>query len=119
MSTSYPIARQVVRVPQDSTTATVTVKFHNANGTVRDLSGATGSKYFHASTEDGVNVTRDAAATFSTDGTDGQVVYSLTPAEVGTVQNLRCEFEVQGLASENIVSEMFTLMVLERARVAP
>ena len=40
MSTSYPIARQVVRVPQDSTTATVTVTFYNADGTVRDLSSA-------------------------------------------------------------------------------
>ena len=117
MSQSYPAARQVVRVPVGSTATNVTVTFHNEDGTVRDLSGATGDKLFHASTEAAVAVTTGGTAAFVTDGSDGQVTFPLTSTEAGTKRNLRCEFEVQGLSGKNIVSELFTLMLTERAKV--
>lgn len=117
MATSYPRASQVIRVPKDSTNATVTVRFHDEYGQPRDLSGATGSILFHASTEGGTAVTTNASAAFASDGSDGKVTFSLTSTEVGTARNLRCEFEVQGVGSENLISEMFLLMVTERAKV--
>lgn len=118
MATTYSRSTQVMRVPQSSTAAVATVRFHDEDGNVRDLSSATGSLLFHCSTEDGTAITTNGAASFTSDGTDGKVSYNLTGTELDTIRNLRCEFEVQGVdgGSENLVSEMFMLMVTERAR---
>jgi hypothetical protein len=118
MATTYSKAKQVMRVPQGSTAAVATCRFHKKNGDARNLSTATGSLLFHCSTEDGTAVTTNGAAFFKTDGSDGLVSYSLTATELDTIRNLRCEFEVQGVDGgvENLIGDMFMLMVLERAR---
>ena len=117
MATSYSRATQVVRIPKDSENAIVTVRFLKDDGDVRDISGATGALLFHASTESGTAVTTNGAASFTTDGTDGKLSFPLTATEVGTVRNLRCEFEAQGVDGENVISEMFMVMITERAKV--
>jgi hypothetical protein len=111
-------AAAVVRVPQDSTATVLRATFVDENGDALDLSGATGSKYFHASTQAGVQVTYQGAATFTTDGSDGKVQFALTSTEVGTIRTLRCEFEVQGYSGGNLVGEMFLLKIINRAAVA-
>jgi len=112
-------ARTVVRVPQDATATIIRATIVDEDGTAIDLSSATGSSYFHASTQDGTNVRYQGAASYTTDGTDGQVEYALTATEVGTVRKLRCEFEVQGYGGGNLISEMFYIKVIERAAVSP
>lgn len=112
-------AAAVVRVPKDSTATVLVCTFVDQSGTALDLSGATGSKYFHASTEDATSVTYQGAAAFTTDGSDGKVQFALTSTEVGTVRTLRCEFEVQGYNGGNLVGEMILLVVVERAAVSP
>ncbi len=109
----------VVRVPKDSTATIVRATFVDESGSAIDLSGATGSKYFHASTQVGASVTYQGAASFYTDGTDGKVQFTLTATEVGTIRTLRCEFEVQGYGGGNLIGEMFLLQVVERAAVSP
>ena len=117
MATSYSRATQVIRVPKDSENAVVTVRFLTEDGEVRDISGATGSLLFHASTEGGAAVTTNGSAYYTTDGSDGKLSFDLTTTEVGTARNLRCEFEAQGISGENVISEMFMLMITERAKV--
>ncbi len=116
MSLSHAFSPPVVRVPQDSTATVLRVTFHDEDGAIVDLSSATGAKLFHASTIDGTAVTTDGAAVFTTDGSDGQVQYQLTSAEVGIVRDLRCEFEIQGYNGGNLISEEIILRVVERAK---
>ena len=107
----------VVRVPKDSTSTALVATFKE-DGVALDLSSASGSKYFHAKTRDSAEVTSDGAASWVTDGSDGQVTFALTATEVGTVRDIYCEFEVQGYSGGNLVSYPFILRVSARAKAA-
>lgn len=118
MTLSNPCASPILRVPKDNTGTVIIGRFKDDSGNIIDLSAATGDKLFHCSQRDGSAVTTDGAASFTTDGTDGKVQFTLTATEVGTVQELRCEFEVQGLSGGNRISEQFILKIIERAKGA-
>lgn len=111
MSTTYPIARQVRRIPVGSL-ETITMTARQADGTAKDLSAGS-TVYFHAS-HDGSAVTTNGVASFVTDGSDGKLQFTLTSTEANTVRELLCEFEVVEL---NWISEPFTLQVNRRAKV--
>lgn len=107
----YPI----FEVPKDST-ATVLRMTLKKDGSALDLSSATGNKYFHAKTIGGTAVVTDLAATWTTDGSDGQIQITLTSALVGTVRDVICEWEVQGYNGGNQKSKPFILRVLPGAK---
>lgn len=110
-------ASQVVHVTKDSTATILRVTFKDDNGAVINLSGAAGPLYFHASTLDGTAITTNGVAAFTGTGTDGRVQFTLTANEVGTLRSMRAEFEVQNYSGGNLISEMFILRVIERAKV--
>lgn len=111
MSATYPNSRQVRRIAVGSL-ATLTMTARNQDGTVKDLSAGS-TVYFHAS-HDGTAVMTNGVAAFVTDGSDGQVTYTLTSTEADTVRELLCEFEVLEIGW---ISEAFTLQVCRRAKV--
>lgn len=109
----------VARVPVGSTSTVLRGTIVNASGTAIDLSGATGAKYFHSSTQAGGSLTYQGVASFTTDGTDGKVQFQLTAQEVGSKGSVRAEFEIQGYNGGNLVTEVFLIQATERAAVAP
>lgn len=111
-------APRTIVVPKDSIGVAVVATVRDDAGAVVDLSGATGSLLFHSSTLEGVAVRTDAVATFTTDGTDGKIQFALAALDVATVRSLRCEFEVQGLAGVNLITDQFVLKIVARAKVA-
>lgn len=112
-------ARAIARVVKDSTATILRATVVGDDGSALGLSSATGSLYFHASTQDRTSVAYQEAATWTTDGSDGKIEFALTSNEVGTERTLRCEFEIQGYSGGNLVTEMFLLKIIERAAVAP
>ena len=106
----------VLRLPEDCTGSILRVTYKDGSSVI-DLSVATGSIYFHAKDENGTAVTTDGTASFFTDGTDGIVQHTLVSGEVGTVRRIFCEYEVQGYNGGNLISEMFVLDVIDRAKV--
>jgi len=104
-------------VPQGST-ATVLRHTLKQDGVALDLSGATGSLYFHASDESGTAVVTDGAASWVTDGSDGVIEFQLTGAVVDTVGDVICEWEVQGYNGGNLKSYPFKLRILPSAKGA-
>ena len=81
-----------------------------------DIRGGTAVK-FHAKTPDDVSVSLDAVAAYETNGSDGVLVYELTSAAVDIARDLWCEFEVQGLSSGTLVTDMFIMRINPRAKV--
>jgi hypothetical protein len=112
-------SRPTVRVTKDATATIIRATIVDEDGDAINLSGASGSKYFHCSTQAGASVTYQGAASFTTDGTDGKVQFQLTSTEVSTEQRLNCEFEVQGYSGGNLITELFFIVVEGRAAVAP
>ena len=117
MSREQSRAMTVKEIPEGSTGATLQYTFVTA-GVADDLSSATGSLFFHASTVDGVDVVTEHFSEWDTDGSDGVIK---TAMHVDIVNNgardLYCEFEVQGFNGGNLISYTFILRILKRAKV--
>ena len=118
MSQDYNRSLPVFNVPEDSTGSVLEVTIVSDRSAV-DLSVATGDKYFHARTKDGAAVVTDLAATFTGDGTDGKIRAGMTAVIVESgPRDLICEFEIQGYAGGNLVSDSFILRIRPRAKVS-
>lgn len=105
----------VVEVPQDSTGSVLVVEF-KAAGVASDLSAATGAKLYNAKTVDGAAVVTDGVAAWYTDGSDGKVSITMTTGLVGTPRDLYMDVEVQGYSGGNLVSYVFILRTMPRAK---
>jgi len=98
----------VVEVPIGST-GTILERTLVDDGAAVDLSGATGSITYSAKDIEGTAIVTDAAAAFSTDGSDGKVRFTLTAALVGAQGDKIITFTVGGYNSGNLVSYPFIL----------
>jgi len=107
---------QIFEVPVGSTGSLLRVTCIDQDGQVVDLSGAT-QVLFNAKATDGTAVLQDATASLTTDGSDGKVETALSNTLVDTVRDLWCDFEVRGLASGTLITRMFVLRILDRAKV--
>ena len=117
MSREAHAAMTVIEVPHNSTGSTLVVQL-KADGVGVDLSSASGSKLYNAKTVDDIAIADDVAAAWYTDGTDGKVAITLTSALVGTAgRDLYMDIEIQGYSGGNLVTFMFILRVLNRAKV--
>ena len=101
----------VVEVPVGST-GTVLERTLVHEGSAIDLSSASGSLFYNGKTKGGTAVVTDGVATFSTDGTDGKVRFTLPASLVGSVGDHIVSFEQQGYNSGNLVSFPFILRAL-------
>ena len=106
----------VVEIPEDSTATTLQFTFIT-NGSADDLSPASGNKYFHCRTVEGVAVVTEQTANFLDDGTDGVVETTMNSTIVSQgPRDLYCEFEIQGFGGGNLISYTFILRILKRAK---
>ncbi len=108
MSRESYAAYDVVEVPQAST-ATVLERTLVHNGSAQDLSTATGDLLYNAKLRDGTAVITDGVATWTTDGSDGKIRFTLPASLVAANVTHIVSFEVQGYNSGNLVSRPFIL----------
>lgn len=117
MSRESYAAYDIVEVPQGST-ATVFERTLVFNGSALDLSSASGDLLYNAKLRDGTAVITDGVATWSDDGSDGKIRFTLTAALVAANAVHIVSFEVQGYNSGNLVSRPLILRSVPTGRGA-
>lgn len=111
-------AMPVVEIPLGSVGTIFRVRFVKQDGTADDISGGS-SILFNARTKqpNAVQVTGDAAASYTNDGSDGYAEYVLTSAEADTERELIVDIEVADHPDGPKICERVLMRITPRAKV--
>lgn len=117
MSREHHRAMPVIEIPHNSTASVIHVMV-TSNGAAVDLSTASGDLWIFARTKGGEVVAHEYEAEFLTDGSDGIVKFTVSPAMVNTVRDLIFDFEAQD-SNGHLITYSWIMRILPRAKVNP